>query len=489
MVPDDQGDDDLTIHFDEMIEEAAPPTAPKGPTAPRGWLVVAAAVAVVLLVGGVLFVTDRNRDDAATEPPVTSPVVSLPVVTAVVSLSSQVPVSWMKVKDPVSGYRWSRVPSDLAVFGSDPDCQEEEACQDKAFMAIQDVIAGGPGLVAVGRTGNIHTGDAAVWTSRDGTTWSRLRDVSSVFDDEAGGMTWMSSVVHADSILVAVGGRNRCCKYDVAAIVWTSPDGIIWSRTPDNETVFDGARMNSVTTGGPGLVAVGNEKREGDEQSKVAVWTSPDGITWSRVPHDNADFDGASMVSVVSGAFGLVAVGADWVDERAAVWTSPDGISWSRVRSDETVFSENTEMKSVTIGGPGLVAVGTDWSDGGSAAVWTSPDGITWSRVPHDEAVFAGPDHDGSQEGGSVAIEMDDVIAGGPGLIAVGSESQGVESGGAAVWTSPDGLTWSRTPDAESIFGRARMRIVAIGGPGLVAVGDSNDGRFTEAVIWVASLE
>jgi len=50
-------------------------------------------------------------------------------------------------------------------------------------------------------------------------------------------------------------------------------------------------------------------------------------------------------------------------------------------------------MMSVTVGGPGLVAVGLDESSGDKdAAVWTSPDGITWSRVPHDDAVFGGED-------------------------------------------------------------------------------------------------
>ncbi len=48
-------------------------------------------------------------------------------------------------------------------------------------------------------------------------------------------------------------------------------------------------------------------------------------------------------------------------------------------------------MWSATAGGPGLVAVGSDAGGGDvDAAVWTSPDGITWSRVPLDEAVFGG---------------------------------------------------------------------------------------------------
>jgi hypothetical protein len=110
------------------------------------------------------------------------------------------------------------------------------------------------------------------------------------------------------------------------------------------------------------------------------------------------------------------------------VWTSPDGITWSRVHDDEAVFGGERDqvMVSVTVGGPGLVAVGSDGSGGDEdAAVWTSPDGFTWSRVPHDEAVFGG-------EGDQVILS---VTIGGPGLAAVGREVSGGDSD-AAVWVA-----------------------------------------------------
>jgi hypothetical protein len=45
-----------------------------------------------------------------------------------------------------------------------------------------------------------------------------------------------------------------------------------------------------------------------------------------------------------------------------------------------------------------------------AAAVWTSVDGLSWSRVPHDEALF----------GGATLQTMESVAAGGPGVVAVG---------------------------------------------------------------------
>jgi len=94
---------------------------------------------------------------------------------------------------------------------------------------------------------------------------------------------------------------------------------------------------------------------------------------------------------------------------------------------------------------------------------------IGWSRIPHDEAVFG-------DEGGE---EMWSVVSGGPGLVAVGI-SRGDDTD-AAVWTSVDGITWSRVPHDMDVFGEAEMRSVTVGGPGLVAVGKKAPATPTKA--------
>jgi hypothetical protein len=274
-------------------------------------------------------------------------------------------------------------------------------------------------------------------------------------------------------------------------VVWTSVDGITWSRVPHDEAVFGGAGtyMTSVTAGGPGLVAVGWD----GETGSGAAWTSVDGITWSRVPHDLADLGDDDRLSVTVGGPGLVAVGQAGGD--AAVWTSVDGITWSRVLHDDAVFGGTDEalMFDVTVGGPGLVAVGSDgfWGDGvvrdqltnwerdfsGRAAVWTSVDGITWSRVPNIEPIFGG---EGNQW-------MSTVTAVGPGLVAVGGEWSS-EVHVPVVWTSVDGITWSRGTNDEAVFGgegTQEIGSVTAAGPVLVAVGESNG----DAAIWVATPE
>lgn len=212
--------------------------------------------------------------------------------------------------------------------------------------------------------------------------------------------------------------------------MWTSPDGFVWSRVPHDAAVFGGEdknqSMNSVAQGGPGLVAVGEELTFSGDDGDAAVWTSPDGITWTLVPHDETVFGGEGfqeMSSVVASGDGVVAVGDD--GSPAAVWNSPDGLTWAQV-PHEGVFGGDAIMLSVTVVGQDLVAVGFAVVDGDiDAAVWSSPDGVTWIRVAHEESLF----------GGEETQRMISVTVGSTGVVAVGDERVSRDAV-AAVWVA-----------------------------------------------------
>ncbi|GBE23505.1 MAG TPA: hypothetical protein ENH00_08070 [Actinobacteria bacterium] len=314
-------------------------------------------------------------------------------------------------------------------------------------------------------------------------TWTRVPRDEAAF----GGMyQQMLSVAAGGPGLVAVGWDQPGVDFDAA--VWISPDGVTWTRVSDDQGVFGGVgsqRMYGVAAGGPGLVAVGWDQPGVDFDA--AVWISPDGMTWTRVSNAGAALGGSgdqTMFSVAAGGPGMVAVGFDYSGDNydAAVWTSPDGVTWTRVSDAGAVLggADDQTMFSVAAGGPGMVAVGFDYSGGGAdAAVWTSPDGTTWTRVPPDEAIF----------GGIGRQQMFSVAAGGPGLVAVGSDSSGGDTD-AAVWTSPDGLTWTKVPADATVFGGQgdqHMVSVAAGGPGLVAVGMDSSGDGSDAAVWIGA--
>jgi hypothetical protein len=293
------------------------------------------------------------------------------------------------------------------------------------------VTAGGPGYVAVGSDDSDGDDDAAVWTSPDGVAWTRIRHD----ETNLGGSSWqeMYAVAATDSGVVAVGATDAAAGPDAAP--WISPDGLTWTRVPGNLFAFTGESaqvMTAVVATEGGFVAAGLDWSGGDQDA--AAWTSPDGLTWTRSEDDESVFGGDDhqwMGAVVVSDGGVVAIGYDGSENEAdaAVWTSPDGVTWTRVPDGALGSPSRQEMLAVVATPDGLVAVGFDDSGGdGDAAVWTSPDGSTWARVAHDEAIFGGT---GNQGMGGVALTS-------AGVTAVGVyDSNG--DGDMVVWISPSG--------------------------------------------------
>jgi hypothetical protein len=427
----------------------------------RARLILVLALAVLLVSCG--------DDDGVTTTSTTAGTTSGPASTTTTG-----EISTTSVAGGQSG--WARVPHDDAVFGVvDPS---------RMWARAYGVTAGGPGVVAVGdRFPSIDYGDRpGVWTSPEGIGWTAVPHDEAVFGGASSGS--LEAVAAGPLGLVAVGAQYQGEDYD--AVVFTSPDGLTWSRVPDPEGVFGGPGwqgMHAVTAGGPGWVAVGYD--DSGEDWNAAVWTSPDGVTWTRVPHDEELFGGTNdqeMFGIAAAGPGLVAVGAD--DEAPAAWVSADGLSWQKVGPDRFFNDpsfDNTDkvLRAVAAGPQGLVAVGylatyseaTD-TDDLDAAVWVSRDGLSWTLVSEDAATYGGPEEQ----------RMTAVTAGGPGLVAVGWDRAGGEAN-AAVWASPDGTTWTRVLD-DAVFagaGDQEMYGVAVVASRLVAVG--RDGA--NAAVWV----
>lgn len=253
------------------------------------------------------------------------------------------------------------------------------------------------------------------------------------------------AVIETGSGVLAVGvdAQDR-------AAVWSSPDGTTWNRLPHN-TGFDGAAIVDVVPGGPGHVAVGATASGGRfaaSTEQAVVWTSSDdGQTWERV--DSASFAGAGMTGIAVGGPGLVAAGTD--GESVVIWTSADGLEWERA-ADPIGILEGATPNDIAAAGPGLAVVGVEADLDGAA--WVSGDGSEWRRVPIGSGAFAGaPVWEVAQRDGR--------------LVAVG---QTLAEGGAAVWISEDGLVWDRVPLPAEFLG-ATMLGVDVGPAGFVAHG------------------
>jgi hypothetical protein len=253
---------------------------------------------------------------------------------------------------------------------SDPDL---EAPQGK----IRDLVVGGPELVAVGEafTGESWAPRPAVWTSIDGLEWSRVPHEADVFGFPEGGT--IGTVAAGPGGLIAIGGEFMTVS---GPTVWRSVDGLRWSRLPPNP---DLVAINDLAAFSGSYVAVGAN----DEGA--AVWLSSDGLEWSRaaVPTDDGAEPRQGMQAVTVTDRALIAVGSAAGPDRGvpAVWVSEDGTEWRRVSAADLEASVPdlgySQMWAVVTGEDEVIAVGWAWeSDADSAAVWRSPDGLTWSR-------------------------------------------------------------------------------------------------------------
>jgi len=367
---------------------------------------------------------------------------------------------------------WSRVEDSTGVLGG------------PGTPMVMEMIAGGPGLVAVGtadgsgsQTGSIvgwdnfdwlDYQDAAVWTSPDGVTWDRVAHDEAVFGS---GVATMTSVADNGSRLVAVGIAKT--PSGSAGVVWVSDDhGATWQRVPHDESVFGGERqhrMYTVIAADGGFIAAGDD-----------LWSSPDGWTWTR----HGPLPG--IRSLYRTSTGYVAVGE--ADYTARVWTSPDGLTWNPVEPpDETLFGGTLDtghvwasVNDVVEGPDGIVAVGqaSPPSEGlpvdADATVWRSPDGEQWNRLPPLEGTVTFPAHQTIR----AVTRVDDQ------LVAVGYQRRhngGALYGPALSWRSTDGgVTWNPLdgePDALGERGDniAIRDLVNVDGNTIVAIGNDGD--------------
>ena len=317
---------------------------------------------------------------------------------------------------------------------------------------VNDVIAGGPGFVAVGGgfTEALQVPVAAIWASVDGADWERvgLEGVAS--------RGQINAVARASQGFVAVG--NECCP-DRAA-VWTSVDGSSWSRVEDQES-FAGAAMTGVTSWAGGLVAVGCDSERGCTAPQI--WVSAVGDEWERVALD-VELGAAFLSDVTASGSVLVAVGSSTDDQAKEpdILVSLDGRTWVRVVVPVPVVS----LSAVTAGADGLVAAGssTDADTGRPLAlVMTSPDGADWE-------VVSSP----SFTGGSI----EDLTATTDGFVAVGRQRRS-----ASTWYAAPGADWARIVPGP----RGTMSAVVAGEDGrLVAVGAVETEAGSAPAVWTS---
>jgi hypothetical protein len=255
--------------------------------------------------------------------------------------------------------------------------------------AFRRLAVGPMGVVIIGWPDGERP-PAMSWYSPDGLTWTVAPDQPSLHAT-SGEWLQMNGVTAVDRGWIAVGEENPVCMCTsswISAVVWSSGDGLHWTRKTVGEDLAHAA-MTSVTAGGPGLVAVGHaldaKPAAGTNVLNLhaVVWTSTDGASWSRVPDTDAFHlpGGTDPAAVVSNGKRLVAVGTTTIENdlpASVAWWSDDGRGWIRAEANQPPHGPTD---GVVVAPGGFMALESDASGPSSClgGIWTSVDGTTWS--------------------------------------------------------------------------------------------------------------
>ncbi|POM24720.1 hypothetical protein BTM25_33540 [Actinomadura rubteroloni] len=306
-------------------------------------------------------------------------------------------------------------------------------------------LAAAPGrVVAVGGT----NGAAALWTSADGVRWTRAWTGAARPDAAA---TELTAVVHGPAGWL-VAGRDDARPTD--SVLLTSGDAAAW-RT---KTATD-ARVAAVAYGPAGYVAVGTG------YGTAAAWRTADLVSWKGGVAPKGTAKGTWLAGVAATASGYVAVGGRRTAGRDAplLWTSPDGLTWTEGTPPPLPPGLVTgSFAQVVAAGDRLVAVGRGATAAGPAGfVATSADGgAHWTAEIRPEP------------GATAAVTPH------------GFALAGTSGGRLTVLVSRDGTAWRRV----AAKGEGTVTALTVVGRDLVAVGSAAGHRGDVPFLWRAPL-
>lgn len=342
--------------------------------------------------------------------------------------------------------------------------------KDQAVAGVA-VNPNGTQAVAVGSTG----GDAAIWTSPDGSAWNRARFSGGL---SRPALQRLTSVAAGGAGWLAVGDGGGAPR---GPLVLTSADGAVW-KPADIDPVFERRGSQALSTygaaaGPSGYVVVGDDGPSG------AIWFSPDLSTWQRgggVGRNDltAAANGNRWVrAAAGGSFGFVAAGGVLDPQasgarRPAVWTSADGKKWRLQQLQLPTGLSQGSLTYVAAKGNVLVAVGDAVGTSGPIVLgYVSDDGgKTWreTKLP--------------TPGSDPLARATAVTAGSGGFVVAGASGSDV-----VAWTSPDGASWeTETPGGEALSGTGEQEITGLAGfkDGVLGVGRSVTGDGEQPVLW-----
>lgn len=241
-----------------------------------------------------------------------------------------------------------------------------------AQFQVSDYASGFIPMDAVYLNGKVYViSKSGVWSSADkGATWTNIQ--SSVPWFYQGG----KAVVFNNKIMF-IGSRSygSGSAWFAGAETWSSADGITWTKSLSTAASAPGTP--TIVCGGQPVVFQNKVWLLGDRSNGTAVCSSFDGTNW-KIENSHTPWT-ERQVTLLSFNNKLWVIGG--YDEVSGttftdVWSSSDGVTWTKV-GNSPALSTLLGNWSVTVAYDNKIFLFPDQSN----AVWSSTDGLTWTLV------------------------------------------------------------------------------------------------------------
>ncbi len=215
---------------------------------------------------------------------------------------------------------------------------------------------------------NVQYGD--VWNSEDGKVWTRVT-ASAGFSSRNS----FACVVFNNKIWV-IGGFSSLYPNDPNAYlndVWSSADGKTWTK--EAKAPFYPRRGHACFVHDNQIwVAGGNANATNWIANVSDVWSSPDGVNWTRKAE-------TTPFGAIEGHSGISFNNKMWIiGGMNDLWSSTDGANWTKEVTG-TPFGYLLNSCALVSNGQLLIIGGAlGWSSV-SNQIWHSSDGVAWANI------------------------------------------------------------------------------------------------------------
>ena len=384
------------------------------------WLLVAATLLLVASLSVALAVG--------------SGLVKLPfVVDVVASATSEPSPTPLGSGTPAPSQSASTTPTPVPVVIPEPTSIYNLVATPDGFLAFGAALGTNPPSSAVSVILQ-GTSDGSSWQSIDATRFGNVVDMA------VGPPAW---------ILVA----NTSPDLSGSWVVWRSTDGKDWTSNPTwtADTITSGLAV----TAGPSGFAISGAYAIGAGRSNNTVWTSRDGVRWTRAAISLGYTGGSALVL----DHGSLAYQSGSNGDTPAIFASADGASWEPVSSPTGSGQVIAGLLQV---GSNLVAISCNPVPDGACNVSTgSVEGSAGSLAIHWQADAAA-----TQE--LYGYKPTAITGAGSGGFIFGYD---LATYARVVLSSNDGLSWTRNALAADALGGGLPNLLAADQSAVVGVG------------------